>query len=397
LTHEPTQAENVVIASLLERYKFVYVPVRLSATMLDKSIIDARTPLRSELHRAGLVDFAVMGQGRENGIEMVVPLVTSMMQDGRKVSFYRPETKQGDPRFWVERLRSVASDGALLLFAFSDSRPSVILVDTANVTGLLRHCAGALVPRYDEGAQIEGTSRVLREKLNELGGEWFRTRRAGPTGVGFTFESLLGIKANVSQQPDYHGIELKAFRRGSSVGHGKLVSLFSKTPDWQPGFSARRILDDFGYPHPKRPGKAMYCTITTARNGLAWQLRVDADASRVLGNRERQPIFSYAFGVLGARLHTKHSATLFVRASSRGEGASEEFRFEEALLCREPSFPSFLSLVEDGSVGLDLTLSEKSAGGQTRDHGYLWRIREGSLNRLYAYQRPLFGIGLGAG
>jgi len=45
-------------------------------------------------------------------------------------------------------------------------------------------------------------------------------------------------------------------------------------------------------------------------------------------------------------------------------------------------------LIEDNTVCLDFTLSERSSGG-VRDHGYLWRIREYSIPNLYAYKKAL--------
>jgi hypothetical protein len=103
------------------------------------------------------------------------------------------------------------------------------------------------------------------------------------------------------------------------------------------------------------------------------------------------PQVTYSIWTLEKRLLEKHPATLFVRAANRGEGAAEEFRYDEVTLCREPSMASFLDLMEDDFVGLDFTLSERP-NGNTRDHGYLWRIREYLIVNLYAYRRPLLGV-----
>ena len=71
---------------------------------------------------------------------------------------------------------------------------------------------------------------------------WIATMRRGDTGVGYTLETLLGIRANSSRKPDFKGIEIKASRvRGS----GKKITLFSKTPAWGAGGRVG-LLNDYG-------------------------------------------------------------------------------------------------------------------------------------------------------
>jgi hypothetical protein len=175
------------------------------------------------------------------------------------------------------------------------------------------------------------------------------------------------------------------------TGDGKLVSLFAKTPNWLAIEKGRGLLDAFGYFDEIRKRRALYCTITTTRNTLGWQLVLDPDAERIDVAHAGVPQVTYSIWTLEKRLLEKHPATLFVRAANRGEGAAEEFRYDEVTLCREPSMASFLDLMEDDFVGLDFTLSERP-NGNTRDHGYLWRIREYRIVNLYAYRRPLLGV-----
>ena len=55
---------------------------------------------------------------------------------------------------------------------------------------------------------------------------WVPTVRKGSTGIGATFESLMGISENQKSEPDYKGIEIKT-RRSSSV---YFTTLFNLTP-----------------------------------------------------------------------------------------------------------------------------------------------------------------------
>ena len=53
-------------------------------------------------------------------------------------------------------------------------------------------------------------SEELLEKCRQINKKGFiKTMRVGDTGVGYTLETLLGIKANSNKSPDYKGIEIK--------------------------------------------------------------------------------------------------------------------------------------------------------------------------------------------
>ena len=51
------------------------------------------------------------------------------------------------------------------------------------------------------------------------------------------------------------------------------------------------------------------------------------------------------------------------------------------IYCRWPSILKFVKLIDAGHVFLDFTLSVK--GGRVKDHGFLWRVKQDSLEMLY--------------
>lgn len=57
------------------------------------------------------------------------------------------------------------------------------------------------------------------KKFREIKERGFvQTMRKGPTGIGYTLETLLGIKENNDAHPDVDGAELKAHRtKGNSM------------------------------------------------------------------------------------------------------------------------------------------------------------------------------------
>ncbi len=55
------------------------------------------------------------------------------------------------------------------------------------------------------------TISEFTKKFREIKEQGFvQTMRKGPTGIGYTLETLLGIKENNDARPDIDGAELKA-------------------------------------------------------------------------------------------------------------------------------------------------------------------------------------------
>ena len=395
LDHFPSVSEMAVLRSLQDEYEFEYVCVRLTKTMLDKAIIDAHDALRIGLVKTGVVAFATMPQGQDAKVVVRVPLVTAVATTERDVSFYRPNTKSGDPRTWVSRLHQDAAEGDLLLFLFDNAGGHGfvgLMVIGRDASGLLRNAGQVLRPRLDRWRddQLFRVAQGIRTGLEPLREQWVPTKRAGPTGIGYTLESLLGIDANVFQGADIDGVELKAYRRVPSRGQGKLVTLFSKTPNWVHEGQGLGLLKKFGYTDDN--GRtALYCTVVSEPNSLGWRLESRVDEERINVMHKTELGAYYHTSTIERRLKEKHTATLFIMATSRGEGAAEEYRFDGLVYCARASMPNFMSLVGQSQVGLDFTLHVKE-NGAARDHGYLWRIREPTIPDLFAYRNVFYDL-----
>ena len=71
-----------------------------------------------------------------------------------------------------------------------------------------------------------------------------KSLRIGPTGLGYTFESLLNKKEDNLYFPDFKGIEIK-----TKLGYTKSsLTLFTLTPTKENDRSIKYILENFGYP-----------------------------------------------------------------------------------------------------------------------------------------------------
>ena len=74
--------------------------------------------------------------------------------------------------------------------------------------------------------------------------EYVKSIRKGSTGIGATFEALLGKEEDSLEIPDFEGIEIKT-RRGYSKS---LINLFTAVPTGGTFYEVKRLRDTYGYP-----------------------------------------------------------------------------------------------------------------------------------------------------
>ena len=101
----------------------------------------------------------------------------------------------------------------------------------------------------------------LREKLSSIRQMGYVvTRRKGNTGIGFTLETLLGLKENNLKTPDYGEIEVKSQRRGVS----NRVTMFTFNRGvWK--IKQKEVIETYGYLDTN--GRAsLYCTVNSKPN-----------------------------------------------------------------------------------------------------------------------------------
>lgn len=80
------------------------------------------------------------------------------------------------------------------------------------------------------------------ERIRSMG--YVKSSRKGTTGIGKTFEDLLGKKEDSNDIPDFLGIEIKT-RRSYSKSY---ITLFNCAPKGESSFEAKRLRDKYGYP-----------------------------------------------------------------------------------------------------------------------------------------------------
>jgi len=359
-------------------------------TGLVKSIFDAADGLREYLAACGYHDYKHQPQGQESKVKRKAFLVRANGLEPTKISMYRPNTKNGDPRIWLGRgikeysgpfnlLAIVVLEGTMYILNMSDPTVQVSLDDGTSPFRIIADRATSPSDAADELLTLlKGVSRR----------GFITTLRGGDTGVGYTLETMLGIAANSRQAPDFKGIEIKA-KRSRIGGSGNRSTLFSKVPNWRlsPVGNALSLLQTRGYFDTDGRHSLYHTLKATGPNSLGLALEIDAERDwlkQVHHDPYTQKIThdtTWEIPVLKRDLAAKHRETFWVRAACRGKGADEQFHYVEVQHTRKALAANLPALIDAGVITVDYAMHLKEK--RVRDHGYLFKIHPNNLGALF--------------
>lgn len=243
---------------------------------------------------------------------------------------------------------------------------------------------------------------MITEELNNLKKEFERIKnmgyvkatRSGYTGIGKTFEDLLGKKEDSLELLDYHGIEIKT-KRGYSNSY---TTLFGATPQGKKEFEIKRLRNTYGYPD------------TVYKSQKLLQNSVQANCSTLIGGRflfklvvdyEEQKVFllitdknmnfiekkSYwTFEVLKEKLERKLQYMALVKTWPNTINDEEYYKYYDIDFYKLKSFKEFLKLIEDGTIRVTFKIGIFKKGrraGEIHDRGTSFEIQEIDMLKLF--------------
>lgn len=378
------------VISLLSNYNLAAAYIVPTPTGMGKSIMDATAPLRSYLKENNIHDFDTQYQGTENKKVIDAKFIFEDHTEVVKVSFYRPETKSGDPRIWIYGLTKYAKPFNLIaLFVYQNT----LYIFNATHNSTLESIKNRYSPLGEIAFQlsqfISDIASELLEMLRERTGDRFiPSVRQSDSSIGDTLEMLLGIKPNSNKSPDYKGIEIKASRQDPKRASAKnRVNLFSQVPDWRssPIKTAMSMLREYGYLADGR--LQLYCTMDAKKpNSQRLMLSIDEStqllkAVEKLSSNEKS-LMIWALSNLKTRLQEKHPESFWIKAETKIISGQEHFRYYKVIHTSKPIVSNLDYLLADGTITLDLTMSQKNLN-VVRDHGYLFKIWPEDFHTLF--------------
>lgn len=352
----------------LVNHNVKFTQVQITATGLKKSILDATTPMRTYLKENNVHDYELQSKGQEHKVTIPTHILTSFESITTQTSFYRPETKDGDPRLWIYKLKEATeADDIHVIIAMNPRELYVINITKVDIVNCcetsIENPIRDLIHTLSQSA--DQVSEELLALLMEYQNQWIDTDLNADTAIGRQVESLLGIDMNDSPLPDYKGIELKSFR---SQRPSIRKNLFCKVPDWDISNlkSGAEIVDKYGYMSGgiKSYRNTLRCSAPNTQN-LRLNMNypdnlLEIEEDEILEKDQFKKVADVAVWRLQTLHHcllTKHHETFWIEVDTRmGDCGQEQFMFNKIEHTRNPIVSQFDILLEQSMITVDLLL-----------------------------------------
>lgn len=223
---------------------------------------------------------------------------------------------------------------------------------------------------------------------------WVETKREGFSGIGYTFESLIGKEEETFPIPDYGSVEIKTIRENSR----KIIHLFSIVPDGDFLFPMKRVVDILGYPDKKNKNCRVFNMGFKATNwtdiGYYRKAKIFVDRKKEKIDLVACDIFlnnlhvdtSWSFKLLEERINLKLKELAVVKAKSKKIRGKEYFFYDKVSFYEFKDFKTFLSLVEEGVITISFSISVHRQGkykGKINDRATNFSIKEIDIEKMF--------------
>jgi hypothetical protein len=235
----------------------------------------------------------------------------------------------------------------------------------------------------------------FKADFDKIKGKEFKSNRRSNTGIGKTFEDIIGVEENNNLLVDYKGeIELKSQRAYTQ----SKITLFTKAPT-SPSSATSSIVEKYGSPDPVYPQHKIIhsCAQGTNFNSLKgrWGFKLDVrrDECRVYllikdlqtGKIVENDIY-WSFDNLKERVETKCKNIAYITAKTKKIGEEEYFTFDKAVLLSGLTFDAFLDHIENDTIVFEIRKGVYKSGknkGQPHDHGGGFRIAKKKIDLVF--------------
>lgn len=241
---------------------------------------------------------------------------------------------------------------------------------------------------------MEEEFQLLQKKFNDIKSlGWICSKRKGPTGIGKTFEELLGKEEESFNFPDFYGIEIKTKRYST----GQPFGLFSAEPDGEKMFEGERIRLNYGYPDRRFPQFLVFnCSVSAKKKTKLrthyFTIEVDRIKEKIylIVFNSKQEIIdkktSWNFELLKEMLERKLKYLAIIKAYNKFENGSEYFKYHSMQTFKNVNFQKFINLIEQGKIFINFKIGVFTGEyrfGKPHNHGTGFNIYERDIKCLY--------------
>lgn len=222
---------------------------------------------------------------------------------------------------------------------------------------------------------------------------WIKSLKNGSTGIGYTFETLIGKKADNSPLPDFGKFEIKCMRKFSK----QKIHLFCLTPDGGTPNPIKEILNNLGYPSKS---DSNFLVFNTCFNAFEYTyIGLYKKVTLYVNRRDKRVEFIafknskkihlnifWTFEKLEKRLSDKLSYLCIVKAETKKIEDDEYFLYNYIAFYKFKGFEKFINLLESGKISVGLQIGyykSKNRYGEIHDRGTSFSIQCDDIELLY--------------
>lgn len=220
---------------------------------------------------------------------------------------------------------------------------------------------------------------------------YVKSSRKGVTGVGKTFEDLLGKKEDQLDTPDFYGIEIKT-KLNYSNSYTTLFNLGPKSLETQ------RLCQTYGYPDKILKNKkvlniSITSTPTLVANRYYFSLKVNRDKRRIIlvikdrSNNLLEDKVYWDFKDLNEKLFKKLRFLALITAWPTKRDNETYYRYNQIKFYKLIGFEQFIDLIEEGIMRVSIKVGvfrDGSRKGLPHDRGTSFELKSFDFYRLFA-------------
>lgn len=235
---------------------------------------------------------------------------------------------------------------------------------------------------------------LLKKKFNDIKNTGLcKSLRNGSTGIGFTFETLIGKKEDNLSEADFNGIEIKV-----KLGYSKSpTTLFSLTPRGY-DYTIKHMLETYGY--PDKEDKTLKCfrgeayskkNYVTA-NKYIMKLKVNCELNRLELNildinlNILDNTIYWNIDDIAKRLYKKLNYLAYVKGYPYKRNNETYYKYTNLNIYQLKSFEHFIKLLEKDKIFVCFNIGIGKKGknlGKIEDRGTAFKINNNYIDALF--------------
>lgn len=233
---------------------------------------------------------------------------------------------------------------------------------------------------------------LLVKFLNVKEKGWIESLRKGTTGIGYTFETLIGKKEETFPIADFQGIEIKVKRRYSKGN----ITLFNAAPDNEV-YATKRIYKQYSIQNKnfnyyntfminvkttemKKYGKHLF-NLSVDYNNKIIRLNIYDLNKNLIENK-----ISWSFELIKEKINLKIKNLAIIKADIKKENEKTYYKYYHISFYEIKGINEFIKLIEEGIISITFKISvdlSQKKFGEMKNHGIGFDINEKEINKLY--------------